>query len=54
MIDMSPDTSCLFLTGDTIALVLPSQHTLVTEMYLVLILLTRANRQTGVMCIPVF
>lgn len=57
MIDMPPDIGCLFLFVDTIALLLLNQHTLVTEMYLVLILLTRANRQIGgmhsAMCIPV-
>lgn len=57
MIDMPPDIGCLFVFVGTIALVVPNQHTSVTEIYLVLILLTRANRQIGGMhsgmCIPV-
>lgn len=57
MIDMPPDIGCVFLSVDIIALLLLNQHTLVTEIYLVLILLTRANSQIGgmhsAMCIPV-
>lgn len=47
---------CMFLFTDTMALVHSNRHTLVTEIYLVLLLLTRANRQIrvmhGGMCIP--